>query len=54
MFKKLAKQKKEVVEKQKVLREEHKTRISIKAKGIKAYLNDKVNKIKNILKNNSD
>ena len=41
-------------EKQKSLREEHKTRISIKSKGIKAYLNDKVNKIKNILKNNSD
>ena len=29
-------------EKQKILREEHKTRISIKAKGIKAFLNDKV------------
>ena len=41
-------------EKQKTLREEHKTRISIKAKGIKAFLNDKVDKIKNILKINSD
>jgi hypothetical protein len=41
-------------EKQKVLREEHKTRISIKAKGIKVFLNDKLEKIKNILKINSD
>ncbi len=41
-------------EKQKTLREEHKTRISIKAKGIKAFLNDKVEKIKNILKFSSD
>jgi len=41
-------------EKQMVLREEHKTRISIKAKGIKAFLNDKLEKIKNILKINSD
>ena len=41
-------------EKQKTLREEHKTRISIKAKGIKAYLNDKVDKIKKLLKINSD
>lgn len=38
-------------EKQKVLREEHKTRISIKSKGIKAYLKDKVDKIKLIFKN---
>ncbi len=41
-------------EKQKTLREEHKTRISIKAKGIKAFLKDKVDKIKKILKINSD
>lgn len=41
-------------EKQKALREEHKTRISIKSKGIKAFLKDKVNKIKDILKNRSD
>ena len=41
-------------EKQKTLREEHKTRISIIAKGIKAFLNDKVDKIKDILKINSD
>jgi hypothetical protein len=40
--------------KQKALREEHKTRISIMTKGIKAFLNDKVDKIKNILKINSD
>jgi hypothetical protein len=41
-------------EKQKSLREEHKTRISIKAKGIKAFLKDKVDKIKKLLKINSD
>jgi len=35
-------------------REEHKTRISIKAKGIKAFLNDKVDKIKKLLKIKSD
>jgi len=41
-------------EKQKALREEHKTRISIKSKGVKAFLKDKVDKIKNILKIKSD
>jgi hypothetical protein len=41
-------------EKQKALREEHKTRISIKSKGIKVYLKDKVDKIKKILKIRSD
>jgi len=41
-------------EKQKALREEHKTRISIKSKGIKAFLKDKVDKIKSILKSRSD
>jgi hypothetical protein len=41
-------------EKQKALREEHKTRISIKSKSIKAFLKDKVDKIKSILKNGSD
>ncbi len=37
-------------EKQKVLREEHKTRISIKSNGIKAFLKDKIDKIKSIFK----
>ncbi len=41
-------------EKQKALREEHKKRISIKAKGIKKFLKDKLDKIKNILKISSD
>ncbi len=41
-------------EKQKALREEHKTRMSIKSKGIKAFLKDKIDKIKSILKKESD
>lgn len=41
-------------EKQKALREEHKTRIAIKSKGIKAFLKDKVDKIKSILNIRSD
>ncbi len=41
-------------EKQKALREEHKTRISIKSKGIKAFLKDNIDKIKSILKIRSD
>jgi hypothetical protein len=41
-------------EKQKALREEHKTRISIKSKGIGAFLKDKIDKIKLILKIRSD
>ncbi len=41
-------------EKQKALRAEHITRITIRLKGIKAFLKDKVDKIKIILKINSD
>jgi hypothetical protein len=41
-------------EKQKALRAEHITRITIRLKGIKNFLKDKVDKIKMILKINSD
>ncbi len=41
-------------EKQKALREEQKIRSSIKSKGIKAFLKDKIEKIKTILKIESD